>query len=229
MDQARERRIEAEVPPSPVVRETDDLLFANCREMIGVKTVFARHAGIFNEGEEARLFYRVLAGAVRTQRSLGDGRRHVEAFHLPGELFGLESSAMHRLEAEAVINTTVLSFKRSSVEALAGRNIDVAQHLWRLTTGRLERSIEHRLMLGRMTAAERVAAFLVDMQERMRPTGDIELPMTRRDIADYLGLTLETVSRVMTELHAKGMVERSGARHIRVQRRSSLKALSSGL
>jgi CRP-like cAMP-binding protein len=229
MDQARDRKIGTEEPPFPVAREVDDLLFANCREIVGVKMVFARDEDIFNEGEDARFVYKVVAGTVRTLRLLGDGRRHVEAFHFPGELFGIESGAMHRLGAEAVVNSTVLTFKRNSVEALAARNIDVTQQLWRITAGRLERSIEHLLMLGRMTAAERVAGFLVDMQERMRPTGDIELPMTRRDIADYLGLTLETVSRVMSQLHARGMVERSGARHIKVQRRSSLKALSSGL
>ena len=208
---------------------TDDFLFADCHEMAGTKTVFARDADIFKEGEEARLVYRVVAGAVRTQRLRGDGRRHVEAFHLPGEVFGLESSAMHRLGAEAVTHTTVLTFKRSAVEAIAARDIGVAQQLRRMTTGRLERSIEHVFMLGHMTATERVAGFLVDMDERMRPPGDIELPMSRRDIADYLGLTLETVSRIMSRLQAKGMVERSGARHIKVQRRSSLKALGAGL
>jgi CRP/FNR family nitrogen fixation transcriptional regulator len=138
-------------------------------------------------------------------------------------------SETHRLGAEAVINTTVLTFKRSSIEALAARDIGLAQQLWRLTTSRLERSIEHALMLGRMMAAERVAGFLVDMDERMRRTGDLELPMTRRDIADYLGLTIETVSRIMSQLQSKGIVERSRARHLKVQRRSSLKALSSGL
>jgi CRP-like cAMP-binding protein len=209
--------------------DADDQLFANCPEMNGVKMVFARDEDIFDEGEEARLLYRVIAGAVRTQRVLGDGRRHVEAFHLPGELFGLESSTTHRLGAEAVVDTTVLAFKRSAVEALAARNIAVAQELWRLTAGMLERSTEHVLMLGRMTAAERVAGFLIEMDERTRPAGDIALPMTRRDIADYLGLTLETVSRMMSQLHAEGVVERSAARHIRVQKRSSLKALGSGV
>ena len=229
MDHVRERRTGAEQPISPLMPEVEDFLFASCREMPGVKTVFARDEDIFNEGEEARFFYKVIAGAVRTQRLLGDGRRHVEAFHLPGEMFGLESSETYLLGAEAVTNTTVLTFKRSAVEALAARDIGVAQQLWRFTAGRLERSIAHLFMLGRMTATERVAGFLVDMDERMRPSGDIELPMTRRDIADYLGLTLETVSRIMSQLQAKGVVERSGARHIKVQRRSSLKALGAGL
>jgi len=197
--------------------------------MTGVKQFFARDEDIFDEGDDACFVYKVIAGTVRTQRLLGDGRRHVEAFHLPGELLGLESSATYRLGAEAVVDTTVLAFKRSTVEMLAARDVGVAQQLWRLTTGRLERSIEHVLMLGRMTAAERVAGFLLDMDERMRPVGDIALPMTRRDIADYLGLTLETVSRMMSQLHAGGMVKRSAARRIKVERRSSLRALGAGL
>lgn len=83
------------------------------------------------------------------------------------------------------------------------------------------------LLLGRKTAAERVAAFLLEMDGRMQSTGAISLPMTRRDIADYLGMTLETVSRTMSQLQADGTVELSTARQIMVQRRSKLRALGS--
>jgi CRP/FNR family transcriptional regulator/CRP/FNR family nitrogen fixation transcriptional regulator len=172
-------------------------LLANCPDVVGLELRLARGECIFDEGQEALFYYRVVAGAVRTQRVLGDGRRLLEAFHLPDEVFGLELSSTRRLAAEAVVDTTVLAFERSTVEAMAARNIGVAQELRHLAADRLKRSIEQAFMLARMTATEKVTAFLVDMEARIRPDGDIALPMSWRDIADYLGLTPETVSRAM--------------------------------
>jgi CRP-like cAMP-binding protein len=205
----------------------ENFLFAGCPELIGAKLTYGRDEEIYGEAEEAEFVYKVVSGAVRTHKLLSDGRRQIGAFHLPGDLFGFESSAAHRLTAEAVTDTVVLVFKRGTLEHFATREIAVARQLWSLTARNLDHAEEHMLLLGRKTAAEKVAAFLLEMDGRMRPTGAISLPMTRRDIADYLGLTLETVSRTISQLQAEGVVERSTARQIIVQRRSRLRALGS--
>ena len=121
----------------------------------------------------------------------------------------------------------MLVFKRGTLEHFATREIAVARQLWSLTARNLDHAEEHMLLLGRKTAAEKVATFLLEMDERMRPSGGINLPMSRRDIADYLGLTLETVSRTISQLQSEGMVTRPTARHLTVQRRSKLKAIGS--
>jgi CRP-like cAMP-binding protein len=218
----------AAAPADVTAPGTGDHLFAICPNMTGVRMRYARNEAIYGRGEEARLVYKVVTGAVRTQRCFADGRRQIDAFYLPGELFGLECSGAHKLAAEATVDTIVLAFERSKVEALAGRDIDVARELWRLTLGKLERSMDHMLMLSRMTAAERVAYFLVDIAERMRLGDGIELPILR-DIGDYLGITLETVSRTLSELEVNGSIERSPMRHIKISNLSGLKGLGSGL
>ena len=133
---------------------------------------------------------------------------------------------MHRLSAEAISETTVLIFKRRTVEAVASRNLEVARELWAVAARSLDHAEQHMLLLGRKTATERVASFLLEMQQRMNGSVSINLPMTRRDIGDYLGLALETVSRALSQLKGEGTVELPDARHIRVQRRSKLQNLA---
>jgi CRP-like cAMP-binding protein len=211
----------------PTPAGPENFLFAGCPELIGAKLSYGRDEEIFGEAEEAEFVYKVVSGAVRTYKLLSDGRRQIGVFHLPGDLFGFESSTTHKLTAEAVTDTVVLVFKRRTLEHFASRDVEVAHQLWSLTACNLDRAMERLLLLGRKTAAEKVATFLLEMDERMHPTGAISLPMTRRDIADYLGLTLETVSRTISQLQAEGMVALSSARQITVQRRSKLQELGS--
>ncbi len=143
-------------------------------------------------------------GAVRTHKVLSDGRRQITGFHLPGDLFGFEPGEAHRHGAEALSGTRVLIFKRRQVERIATRRAEVACQLWSLATRSLRQAQDHMLLLGRRSAQERVAAFLLDVDLRLGGTGTFDLPMTRRDIADYLGLTIETVSRTITQLEAEG-------------------------
>lgn len=202
------------------------LLFADCPELIGASMSYGRDEEIYGEGEEAEFVHLVVKGAVRTYKLLSDGRRQIGAFHLEGDLFGFESGSMHRLSAEAISETTVLIFKRRTVEAVASRNLEVARELWALAARSLDHAEQHMLLLGRKTATERVASFLLEMQQRMNGSVSINLPMTRRDIGDYLGLALETVSRALSQLKGEGTVELPDARHIRVQRRSKLQNLA---
>jgi CRP/FNR family nitrogen fixation transcriptional regulator len=178
---------------------------------------------IYGEDEPAEYVYQVIRGAVRTYKLLSDGRRQIGAFHLPGDVFGLESSSSHRLAAEAVIDTLVRLVKRSSLEHAANNDVQVARKLWGITAGELGHAENHMLLLGRKSAMERVATFLLEMDRRLAVTGMMALPMCRRDIGDYLGLTLETVSRALSQLHGEGVLGFSGARQILLLNRQRLR------
>ena len=201
-------------------------LFAGCAELVGVSMSYGRDEEIYGEGEDAEFVYMVAAGAVRTYKLLSDGRRQIGAFHLEGDLFGFESGTTHRLSAEAISEAVMLVYKRRTIEAVAARNLEVARKLWKLAARSLDHAEQHMLLLGRKTATERVASFLLEMQERMQGAASITLPMTRRDIGDYLGLALETVSRALSQLREEGAVELPDARHIRVQRQLRLRSLA---
>ena len=153
-------------------------------ESLGLAGSFGRDAEIYEENHPAEFLYKVVDGTVRTYKALSDGRRQIGAFHLPGDVFGLESGGTHRLTAEAIIDTQTLIFDRRAVEHFALRNIEVARELGKLAARDLDHAIDHLLLLGRKTALERLADFLLEMDARMRPSGAIGLPMLRRDIAE---------------------------------------------
>ena len=167
---------------------------------------YNRGAEIFGEAEPAEYVYQVVEGAVRSYKLLSDGRRQIGAFHLVGDIFGLENGSAHRFTAEAIVDTTVRLAKRVSLEHVAEEDATVARDLLDMTTSNLQHAENHMLLLGRKTSLERVAAFLLEMDTRLNAAGVMALPMSRRDIADYLGLTLETVSRALSCLHEKGIL-----------------------
>jgi CRP/FNR family nitrogen fixation transcriptional regulator len=167
---------------------------------------YDRGAEIYGEAEPADYIYQVVQGAVRSYKLLSDGRRQIGAFHLVGDIFGLENSAAHRFTAEAIVETTVRLMKRRSLEHVAESDVFVALDLLNMTTNNLQHAEDHMLLLGRKTSRERVAAFLLEMDRRLTAAGVLALPMCRRDIADYLGLTLETVSRALSYLHGSGIL-----------------------
>jgi CRP/FNR family transcriptional regulator, nitrogen fixation regulation protein len=167
---------------------------------------YDRGSEIYGEAEPADYIYQVLDGAVRSHKLLSDGRRQIGAFHLVGDIFGLENGTVHRFTAEAIVDTTVRLMKRRSLEHVAATDVLVALDLLNMTTTSLQHAEDHLLLLGRKTSLERVAAFLIEMDRRLTAPGVIALPMSRRDIADYLGLTLETVSRALSYLHSKGIL-----------------------
>lgn len=183
---------------------------------------YRRDEEIYGEDEPAEYVYQVRSGAVRSYKLLSDGRRQIGAFHLPGDVFGLASGEIHRLTAEAIADTRVRFVRRESLEHAAERDAGVARSLWAITAGDLRHAEDHMLLLGRKTATERVAAFLLEMDRRLASAKMLALPMSRRDIADYLGLTLETVSRTLSQLHAQGVLDFAGARHIALRNRHSL-------
>ncbi len=161
---------------------------------------------IYGEKEPAEYVYQVKSGAVRSYKLLSDGRRQIGAFHLIGDIFGLENGNEHRFTTEAIIDTTVRLVRRQSLETVAESDAMVAKNLLSMTTNNLQHAEDHMLLLGRKTSLERVAAFLLEMDRRLTAAGIMALPMSRRDIADYLGLTLETVSRALSRLHELAVI-----------------------
>jgi len=195
-------------------------------DMMGAVMPFARNAEIYGEGERADYLYKVLNGSIRTYKLLVDGRRQIGGFYLPGDFFGLEVADHHTFSAEAVINSKVLLVKRSSIMGLAGSDAEIAGQLWSMTAHELQRAQAHIMLLVK-TARERVAGFLLEMANRQPTLNEIDLPMSRQDIADYLGLTMETVSRTLTQLEEAETIAVPKSRHILVRNRGALSSFNS--
>jgi CRP/FNR family nitrogen fixation transcriptional regulator len=174
---------------------------------------------IYAQGEKAENLYQVGFGCVRIYRLLADGRRQISAFHMSGEVFGFEAGGTHHFFAEAVGATGIRSARLSA-------GTEAAQNILPLALLGLVRAQEHLLVLGRQNAPERVAAFLLDMAERQGGLEQFELPMSRSDIADYLGLTIETVSRVFSKFRQKGIIRLSGIRGVEISRWQALKDMT---
>jgi len=193
-------------------------------DQFGTPMTFGANAEIYGEDEPADYLYKVVGGAVRTCRVLADGRRQISSFYLPGDVFGLELSEQHTFSAEAVTNSKILVVKRSALVALAGRDGAIANQLWTMTSREL-RVVQNHILLLIKTAKERVAAFLLEMAERVSCSGRVELPMSRQDIADYLGLTIETVSRTLTEFARVAAIELPTTRCVVLRNRAALAKL----
>ena len=175
-------------------------------------------------GSPLDLSYRLKRGdgSHHWVRARGSVTETINGTHLPGDIFGLESGPNHRLATEAIIDTTVRLLKRRNLEQAASTNVHVAHKLWTMTATDLQRAEVHMLLLGRKNAMERVANFLLEMDRRLAGAGMMALPMCRRDIGDYLGLTLETVSRALSQLNNEGVLNFSGARQIVLRNRQRL-------
>jgi len=162
---------------------------------------------------------------VRTFTILDDGRRQVSAFYLPGDYFGLETGNCHLCSCEAISTAKVLIFKRSAVLALANRDSSVARQLWEITAADLSRAQDHIVLLIK-SAHERVGSFLLEIAQRVKDATEVDLPMTRQDIADYLGLTIETVSRTLSHFETAGYISLPTSRHVVLRSQLALERVS---
>ena len=198
---------------------------ADVIEIMGTVMPFARNAEIYGENEPADYLYQVVSGTVRTYKVLVDGRRQIGAFHLPGDVFGFETGEEHTFSAEAITDCRIAVVRRSALVALAARDNEVARQMWAFTARELNRVQAHMLLLIK-SARERVATFLLEMAERVAADDTVELAMSRQDIADYLGLTIETVSRTLTQLEKNAAIEVSTARRIVLRNHSALARLN---
>jgi CRP-like cAMP-binding protein len=205
-------------PAGPPVADTFDLL--------GAAMPFTRNVEIYGENEPAEYLYKIVSGSVRTYKVLADGRRQIGSFYLPGDVFGFETGSVHAFSAEAITNTKVLLIKRSTLTAFAARDTAVGQQLLNLAACELGRAQNHIMLLIK-TAQERVAGFLLEMAERAQARTEVDLPMSRQDIADYLGLTIETVSRTLTHLENSAAIALPTSRRIVLRNRAALRQLNS--
>jgi CRP/FNR family nitrogen fixation transcriptional regulator len=193
----------------------------------GVTLRLGRGEELFAEGEAAEYFYKVAAGTLRTYKLLSDGRRQIDAFHLPGDIFGIEAGADHRFSADAVSDATVVAYRRSALDRLTREYPGFGEQVMTSMIRNLERAQDHMLLLGRKTAQEKIATFLLDLAERLHEDDHVELPMLRSDIADHLGLTIETVSRTLAEFARKGLIKlAAGSRSVVLSNKPALEFLN---
>ena len=193
--------------------------------LAGTLTSLPQDQELYGEGDPATLFYKVVSGVVRTCKFLGDGRRQVDAFYVAGEVFGIESGDTHRLSAEAVCNCTLIAYRRRSLDSLSGRNETVARHLFQFALQNAARAQDHALLLGHRSALEKLATFLLHGARQSAHQATVTLEMSRQDIADYLGLTIETVSRTLSKLEKDGVIKMTAARSIHLRNLGALHAL----
>jgi len=186
---------------------------------------FGRNAEIYAEDETAGYVYKLVSGVVRISKLLPDGRRQISAFHLPGDMFGFEVGDLHHASAEAVVPVKVVAFKWRSLLSETAPSGLVHELLNRTMIG-LRQTQDHLLLLGRKNALERLAAFLLELAERSGQDNMLDLAMPRHDIADYLGLTLETVSRMFAELKEAGTIQLETARRVHMVDMAKLKAMA---
>ncbi|ACG79207.1 transcriptional regulator, Crp/Fnr family [Phenylobacterium zucineum HLK1] len=192
-------------------------------DRLGTKMTFARDEEIYAQGDDVEFMYRLAKGVIRTSRVTADGRRQVGDFYYPGDLFGLEVGPDHQFSAEALTDCEIQMVRRGSVRAFAG-DAELDRAILEATRRELQRVQDHVLLLGRKSAREKVAAFLMSLAQR-DPSADVELPMGRQDMADYLGLTIETVSRMLTQLQGDAIVEFPSFRRFHVKKWQALEEL----
>jgi CRP/FNR family transcriptional regulator, nitrogen fixation regulation protein len=182
-------------PRRAVVSPSPDELF----DQMGTSTLLANNRSIFKQGAPAEYLYKVESGCVRTCSNLDGSRRRIHAFYFPGEYFGLETSEGHSVFAETVVPSELRLVKRQTLAVRAAHDIDIVHVLLHITIKELQRIRNHNLLLFKRVH-ERLFGFLCEIHRHNPSKREIDLPMTRSDIADYLDLTIETVSRALTRL-----------------------------
>jgi CRP/FNR family nitrogen fixation transcriptional regulator len=186
---------------------------------------------IYGEGDPAGFCYKVLSGNIRAIKSMADGGRQVYEFYLPGDFFGFESRAAHYFSAEAVSDAIVLKYPRRSIDRLVSESPGFAETVQRLTTRNLQNAYERIVLLTQKSAQERLAWFLLNIAQRAK--GDraqaVDLPMPRSDIADYLGLVIETVSRTFSQLKRAGLISMRSVNRVEFPNKRRLEELCGDL
>jgi CRP/FNR family transcriptional regulator len=190
----------------------------------------ASNEALVHEGDPVDRVYTVTRGLLRAVRYLADGRRQITEFFGRGDFIGLTRSGAHPASVEAVVASDVCGMSRAGLDDLLARFPTLKDRMLAFTVDDLERAHECQVSLGRRNPVEKVAAFLLDMADRSaalgEPTQPLRLPMTRADIADYLGLTIETVSRSFTRLRQEGVIRLPASHLVDLCRRERLEGLA---
>ncbi len=213
------------IPPSAAGAAHRATLPHSALASLGTIAHCTRNHTIFAEGDAADYSYKVLAGAVRLSKMMSDGRRQIAEFALPGDFFGINWLDEQAVSAEALNDVTLVCYARGRLDRLCDENHDVREEIFSNLRHDLWAAQNHLVILGRQSALERVASFFVYLTARSRTTdkNKIDIPMTRQDIADYLGLTIETVCRMLTKLKSSGTIDIPDRHTILVRNMAALK------
>lgn len=188
---------------------------------------------LFDEGEPAKYVFSVTSGAVKVYKLLADGRRQMTGFLFPGDFLGLADEETYAYSAEAVTRSTLCRFPRRQLQVLLERYPRMERRLLTMASHELAAAQEQMLLLGRKTAREKIASFLLMLSRRAELRGleasPVQVPMSRNDIGDYLGLTTETVSRTFTQLKQDGHIRLLAGGRVELVDRKGLSDISEGL
>jgi CRP/FNR family transcriptional regulator len=196
------------------------------------QTSIAPDTTIFREGDQASYLFTITAGSVKLYKLLADGRRQITAFLFPGDFFGFPANDAYSYSAETLSTVAVCRFPWRKLESLFSEMPMLEKKLLGAVTRELAAAQEQMLLLGRKTAREKLATFLVGLQRRLSGQGGrlshFALPMSRSDMADFLGLTIETVSRTLTGLRREGLIALPDANHVSILRPEALAIIADG-
>lgn len=184
-------------------------------DLLGTLVPFKAESAFFGEDDAAQYVYRLVSGIARGYHITSEGRRQIVAFYVPGDIFGIEYGERHKLHVDALTDGRVQMIKRAVLASIAQADPCASEQLRANMARELHRDHGHILRLS-TSAKERVASFLIEMSERLSTNGTVQLPMSRQEIAEYLGLTIETVSRSLSQLKAAAIISTTGARKITI-------------
>jgi CRP/FNR family transcriptional regulator, nitrogen fixation regulation protein len=196
-------------------------------ESLGTVHKYEVESAVYRQHDPADHWYLIVSGAARKCAQMANGRRQIMDFLLPGDLFGFGSAARRDCSVECVgANTTVVRYQRHRMESLMEADQRLARCIRAIIFGSIDRLQSRMMLLGCSRAVERVCGFLLEMAQRAQRERDglVELPMSRYDIADYLAIAVETVSRSLTTLRSEQVITFVGTRHFRIVNLKSLEA-----
>ncbi len=191
-------------------------------DRLASERLLSRDEAIFRKGQTAKHIYKVEIGCIRTFVRDRNGRRVIVGLYFPGDYFGLEMRKGHYISADAVTPSKILVIEREALISRGATDVGVANRMLDLTNLELQRAQQHSLLL-RISANERVGQFLLEMKKRNRRK-EVDLVMSRKDIADYLNLTIESVARALTQLKNKSAISIRGFQRVTVHMRKPLAA-----
>lgn len=192
------------------------------RQLCTISTAVKYHAGgtVFYEGDDSIHLFNVVGGSLRLSKLLPDGRRQVTGFLFPGDFLGLSVGGVYSYTAEVLVPTELCRFERASFTRMLDKFPKLEHQLLSRASNELTQAQDHIMVLGRKTATERIATVLLKLVDRIGKQGNgscaLDLPMTRSDLADYVGLTTETVSRTLSQLKKQGVLATVGVRGLHI-------------
>ena len=208
-----------------------------CAELVessGLGVTISVGAGqtIVIEGDPIDHIFRIVSGSVRLYKAVADGRRQIIDFLGPVDCFGLTGLDKHAYSVESITEVSMIRYPRRRLEAAIEDSLDFRHRLFRLACAELNRAQQYMLLLGRKNADERVASFLLDLAERQSDRSGVgfrlHLAMSRQDIADHLGLTIETVSRIFTRFKQAGLISLPDRHAVVVEDGARLASMAEG-